>query len=166
MEENLRRSKRLLEKCRCILREEKIPASEYIQRLTINGRVRSRFGKCTKKGSGYEIELSGHLMEADDTAIETVILHELLHTCPRCLNHGKLWKAYAEKLNHKYGYRITATSSYHSMGLEDPGSRETVKYMIKCTKCGTEYPRKRKCSLVENVDRYRCGKCGGKLEIH
>ena len=166
MEENLRRSKRLLEKCRCILREEKIPASENIQKLTINERVRSRFGKCTKKGSCYEIELSGHLMGADDTVIETVILHELLHTCPRCLNHGKLWKSYAEKLNRKYVYRITATSSYNSMGVKDPGSRETVKYLVKCTKCGTEFPRKRMCSLVENVDRYRCGKCGGKLEIH
>ena len=166
MEENLRRSEWLLEKCRNILREEKIPASENIQKLTINERVRSRFGKCTKKGSCYEIELSGHLMGADDTVIETVILHELLHTCPRCLNHGKLWKSYAEKLNRKYGYRITATSSYNSMGLKDPGSREPVKYLVKCTKCGTEFPRKRMCSLVENVDRYRCGKCGGKLEIH
>ena len=164
--EQLKRAEMLLEKCREILRMERIPASENIKKLTINGRVRSRFGKCTKTAGGYDIELSGRLMGADDTAIETVILHELLHTCPRCLNHGKQWKTYAAKLNGKYGYRITATSSYKSMGLKDPGSREQVKYLVKCTKCGQEYPRKRKCNLVENVDRYRCGKCGGKLEIH
>lgn len=166
MDDKLKRAAVLLERCRKIMREEKIPVSEKINKLTVNGRVRSRFGKCTKTAMGYDIELSGYLMDADDTAIETVILHELLHTCPKCLNHGKLWKAYAEKLNRKYGYQIAATSSYSSIGLKDPGSRETVKYMITCTRCGAEFPRKRKCSLVENVDRYRCGKCGGKLEIH
>ena len=168
MKEQKQQEKRaavLLQKCRNMLREEGIPASERITKLTLNYRVRSRFGKCTKMAAGYEIELSGRLMDAEDSVIETVILHELLHTCPRCLNHGKLWKAYAEKLNRKYGYCIRSATTYESLGLENPGSREQVKYLIICRNCGAQYPRKRRCSLVENVDRYRCGKCGGKLEI-
>ena len=51
------------------------------------------------------------------------------------------------------------------LGLENPGSRESIKYRIVCTKCGQEYPRRRKCSLTEHPERYSCGKCGGKLEI-
>ena len=166
MDYELRRAEILLEKCRTLLRNEKIPAAEKINRLIINDRVRSRFGKCTKDKDGYTIELSRRLLDGDDKAVETVILHELLHTCPRCLNHGKRWKVYAERLNGKYGYKITSTTSYKALGLEDPGSRESVKYIVICTKCGMQIPRKRRCRLVENVDRYYCGKCGGKLEIH
>ena len=168
MKEQIQQEKRaavLLQKCRNILREEGIPASDRITKLTVNYRVRSRFGRCVRTGQEYEIELSGRLLEAEDRVIETVILHELLHTCPRCLNHGTLWKAYAEKLNRKYGYHIRPTTTYESLGLKDPGSREAVKYLVVCRNCGARYPRKRRCSLVENVDRYRCGKCGGKLEI-
>lgn len=166
MQEYMKRAEALLLKCRRILKKENIPAADRITKLIINGRTRRRFGKCTREKNGYAIELSQHLLSADDTAVETVILHELLHTCPGCMNHGSKWKSYAERLNQKYGYHIKSVSTYDAFGLEDPGSRETVKYMVVCTECGAEYPRKRKCSLVENVDRYRCGKCGGKLEIY
>lgn len=165
MSEEKKRVERLLEKCRRILEVEKIPVSDRIDGICINYRVRSRFGKCTKTADSYIIELSGKLMEAEDKEIETVILHELLHTCPRCLNHGSRWKAYAERVNQKYGYQITTRTSYEALGLVAPESREKVKYLVVCSKCGMEYPRRRKCSLVENVDRYTCGKCGGKLEI-
>lgn len=155
----------LLETCRNILRTEGIPAAEKITGIKINRRARSRFGRCTKTRSGYEIEVSEQLLKCDEKEIETVLLHELLHTCPKCMNHGQLWKRYAEILNRKYGYNITVRTSYEKLGLENPGSRESIKYRIVCTKCGQEYPRRRKCSLTENPERYSCGKCGGKLEI-
>lgn len=165
------RAECLLEKCREILMREGIPAAKDISGPVINDRIRSRFGSCKKTGSKregngkYIIEISGRLMECDDPAVETVLLHELLHTCPGCMNHGKRWKAYAEMLNRKYGYDIRPASRYEAFGLEDPGSKEPVRYRIVCKKCGMEIVRKRRCPLVENVDRYRCGKCGGRLEI-
>ena len=162
---DLKRVKELLEKSRQLLREEKIPASEKIKALKINHRIRSRFGRCIKTAGGYEIELSGRMMAASDRDIETVLLHELLHTCPGCMNHGKRWAEYAAWINRKYGYKISTTTTYESLGLENPGSRESVRYMVRCKSCGAEYPRKRMCSLIRDVDRYRCGKCGGKLEI-
>ena len=152
-------------KCRNILKEEGIPVSNNITGPVINSRAKSRFGRCTKVRGGYEIEISSRLLSCNDKIIETVILHELLHTCPKCMNHGSLWKLYAAIINEKYGYQITCRTNYETLGLQAPGSRETIKYMIVCTECGQKYPRKRKCRLVENVDRYRCGKCGGKLEI-
>ena len=46
------------------------------------------------------------------------------------------------------------------------GEAEYMKnYRIVCRECGMEIIRRRRCKLVENTDRYRCGKCGGKLEI-
>jgi len=163
-EEN--RLKVLMIKCRNTLKQEGIPASENITGPTINCRARSRFGRCRKTAAGYEIEISRSLLECSDRQIETVLYHELLHTCPKCMNHGKLWKYYAARLNEKYGCSITVSTSYEKMGLENPGSRENVKYLVVCSQCGQTYPRKRRCKLVDDVDRYRCGKCGGKLEIH
>lgn len=165
------RAEHLMEKCRDILRKEKIPASERIAGLKINDGIRSRFGSCRKVhgadncSADYQIEISGRLMTGDDKAIETVLLHELLHTCYGCMNHGKRWRQYAMRLNQKYGYEIKATSGYEAFGLEDPGRREQVRYRIVCVNCGMEFTRKRRCPIVVNTDRYRCGKCGGRLEI-
>jgi len=180
-EKREKRAEALLEKCIKLLQDEGIPVSSRIQGVIINPGIRSRFGSCRKvtagkntdagrnkdggRGAAYRIELSSRLMEAADRDIETVLLHELLHTCPQCMNHGSLWKSHAARLNEKYGYQIKATSRYEDFGLNNPGSRETVKYRIVCTGCGLEMTRKRRCSLVENIDRYRCGKCGERLKI-
>lgn len=157
---------RLAEKCRTLLRQEKIPVSERIRSIVLNSRAKSRFGKCTLKNGWYEIEVSSILLDADDCTIETVILHELLHTCPGCMNHGTKWKYYAHRMNQKYGYKIARVNGYEQLGLEAPENRESIKYRIVCSQCGQEYLRKRNCRLVEHVDKYRCGKCGGKLEIN
>lgn len=165
------RAEQLLEKCRELLQSEKIPVCEGIIGLKINDGIRSRFGSCRKvqgvkkMNPEFEIEISGRMMNADDRAIETVLLHELIHTCYGCMNHGKRWKQYAGKLNQKYGYEIKPSSRYEAFGLKDPGSREEIHYRIVCMNCGMEITRKRRCPLVVNTDRYRCGKCGGKLEI-
>ena len=164
--EEQRRAEKLFEKCRAILKKENIPISDYIRSIQINRRAKSRFGKCTEIKGVYEIEISSELLHLEDHKIETVILHELIHTCRGCMNHGSRWKQYAARINTVYGYEITVRTSFAKLGLDTPESREQVKYMVMCSKCGAQYPRRRKCSLVENVDRYRCGKCGGTLEIH
>ena len=151
--------------CRDLLRKEGIPAAEKIKGPVVNHRVRSRFGRCMKTASGYEIEVSSRVLACDVKQVETILLHELLHTCPNCMNHGVQWKQYAKQLNGKYGYRITSRTSYETLGIEDPGSRETIKYLVVCTGCGLEIQRKRRCRLTEHPEQYRCGKCGGTLEI-
>lgn len=165
MEQNKKRTDALLMKCRSILKEEGIPAAENIEGPIINSRVRSWFGRCRKTESGFVIEISSRLLDSSDKEIETVLIHELLHTCPGCMNHGRIWKKYAAYLNGKYGYMITGKTSYEKMGIENPGSRESVKYLVVCTKCGQEIPRRRMCPLVQHTEAYRCGKCGGKFEI-
>ena len=170
------RAENLLQECMEMLRKEGIPVSEHILGIVINPRIRSRFGSCRRveernkrgrviKTAGYRIELSRHMMDCGDEDIKTILFHELLHTCPRCMNHGRTWKTYADHLNKKYGLNIKTTARYSDFGMEEPAGREEVKYRIVCQSCGQELARKRRCSLVENTDRYRCGKCGGMLKI-
>lgn len=50
----------------------------------------------------------------EEKIIQMTIVHELLHTCEGCFNHGAKWKYYAEVMNNKYGYQITRIYSHKS----------------------------------------------------
>ena len=63
------------------------------------------------------------------------------------------------------------------MGLADAdGSRDSAagrktdpssgraKYIIRCRKCGREYPRQRCSPVIKNPKAYRC-RCGGRLTV-
>ena len=84
--------------------------------------------------------------------------HELLHTCPRCMNHKLLWKTYAGKMNNAYSYCITATTKEALVEYEE----KPVKYMLQCTKCKRQFPRMKLTAVVQHPERYHCG-CGGKI---
>jgi len=146
-----------------------IPFADNIAKIEVNSRAKSRFGACRniKKGTDdcFVIELSEELFKCSDNEIKEVLHHEIIHTCKGCMNHGEKWKRYALLLNSLYGYNIKRTTSYEKLGIEKPVSKEAVKYIVKCEKCGTEFKRKRKCRLVSNVKEYRCGKCGGRLYL-
>ena len=43
--------------------------------------------------------------------------------------------------------------------------REKIKYLVKCRKCGREFPRKRRSAVTENPKAYRC-QCGGELNVY
>lgn len=175
MEIFYKRAARLFDDCQMLLRQEGIPISDRVLPLKINTRAKSRFGCCkvVRQGgrtaglsqSKFQIEISSAMADAADWDVKNVLLHELIHTCPGCMNHGKRWKLYADRINLKYGYGIKATSRYSDFGLEEPEKAEQAKYLIICKSCGMEIRRKRRSKLVENTDKYRCGKCGGALEI-
>lgn len=172
----------LLEEVLSDFKELGIPVSERIlTEIKINTRAKSRFGSCRKvwKASGgvwvtrpvsilqkpyFQIEICEAMLDADEQEIKNVLAHELLHTCYGCYNHGKRWKAYAEKINNMYGYNITSTTTYDKIGLEKPEKKVTYRYRIECRKCGKIFYRQRKSKLIENPGRYRCT-CGGKLKV-
>lgn len=175
--------KALLQEVLSQCKKENIPISDYIlPDITINSRAKSRFGACRKvplnklsnndlqnvmmkKKVNYffQIELCKSMMNANEQEIKNVVAHEVLHTCSGCYNHGKLWKAYATKLNNIYGYNITSTTTYEKVGIQKPEKKETYRYKITCQKCGKEFYRMKKSKLVTDTTRYRCG-CGGKLK--
>lgn len=164
-------------------RELNIPVPYNIsENVRVNPRPKRRFGCCRRNGDSFIVEVSGFIMECDESKIRNVLAHEILHTCPGCNNHGKIWKEYASAMNAAYGYHIKRTSSFDEMGLDDPAElaesadgvhgsgnaatahrrSSSVKYIIKCRKCGREYPRKKRSKVVKEIGSYRCS-CGGRL---
>lgn len=146
----------------------KIPVPDNIStQVYVNPRPKRRFGCCSTKGGKFCIEISEFLLEADVQKIKGVIAHEVLHTCRGCRDHGMRWKEYAGKMNKAYGYDIKRVSSFEEMGLETiarPDKESSIKYIIKCQKCGKEYPRQRFTCVMQKIDAYRC-QCGGKLTL-
>ena len=70
-----------------------IPASAQIDpQVRVNTRAKKRYGRCIFRDGRYEIELSARLQAADSSVVHTVLAHEVLHTCPGCMNHGARWK--------------------------------------------------------------------------
>lgn len=152
------------------LKEIGIPVSKNIEKVSINTRAKSRFGACKVRKNtlgerNYTIEISSEILSCEIKDISSIIIHELLHTCKGCFNHGKKWKIYSALVKEKLGYNISRTQSYESLGLNKPDEKEGIKYVVKCSGCGAEFPRKRLCNLVKNPHNYRCSKCGNILYL-
>ncbi len=150
------------------LRSIGIPVSTQIDDVIINTRAKSRLGACklmkTSQGKkSFTIEISSETLKCSVDKITEVVIHELLHTCPGCFNHGKKWKSYGEKVYEKLGYRITRVTKYEELGLAKPVKKQETVYTVKCKGCGQIYTRKRMCPLVKNPENYKCGKCGSSL---
>lgn len=115
----------------------------------------------------HHIEISKWVMLLNDTIIKNTIIHEIIHCFPNCNNHGKEFKKYATYINQKLGYNISRVGNkeddYKESNLEFERESDNYKYKIICKKCGQIIYRKRlKKDLIK---KYRCGKCGGKLQI-
>lgn len=116
--------------CTGVLDSLNIPYDRNVS-VKYNGRISRKWGYCRKLPQGhFEISVSVVLGEDDapDKAIKSVIFHELLHTCPGCMNHGKKWKEYARVVSKITGVRIRAVSDAESMKIKE-------KYIVKCRKC-------------------------------
>lgn len=115
----------------------------------------------------HHIEISKWVMELDDKIIKNTIMHEVIHCLPYCNNHGKEFKKYAKYINENLGYDISRVGNkaedYKKSNLEYHDETKKYKYKILCKKCGAIIYRQR--LQVNKIKSYRCGKCGGKLEI-
>lgn len=150
----------LLEQVAAQARALGIPISQQLcPQVQINARAVSRFGCCYRRGNGYVIELVEGLLTGPELACRQTLAHELLHTCPGCSNHGPLWKSYAQQMNRAYGYQITRTGTFQSLGLPDT---RPVRHLVVCQQCGRQFRRARASALVLHPERYRC-QCGGRL---
>ena len=157
---------RLLQKVQAQARQAGIPISPNIDpHIAVNTRARHRFGQCINRGGHYTIELSAQLLTAPEEACCQTIAHELIHTCPGCGNHGPLFRQYAEIMNRRCGYHISRVNTREEMGLPTEGaSAPAAKYLLRCQRCGKEFPRSRRSAAVDHPSRYTCP-CGGPLEL-
>ncbi len=134
-------------------------------RYCVNTRAKKRLGLCRRFADGsYEIQVSDvFASDKDDEAIKRVLIHELLHTLPGCMNHGKRWGYYARKVNASYPYEVARCSPVPP-GMQ-PLPTKAPRYRIVCSGCGAEIFRQKASRLVREPFRYRCGRCGGRLHV-
>ena len=151
-----------LEKAISMIKALHIPVSIAINPdVVVNERATKIWGRCKRNpNKSYDIEINIRLLaEANDDAIIEIMLHEVLHTCPDCLNHGPLWKQYAKEVNKAYGINISRTSSAEALGVE-----RKYKYHLQCENCGGDIYRQNKSDMVKYPNFYHCAKCGGNLK--
>ena len=142
------------------LRGMGVPISREISpQVEVNSRAQRRLGCCIQKEGAFTIQVSARLLGQPEL-LRNTLLHELLHTCYGCQNHGKRWKAYAQRVGEALGVEITRTVPLE--GPAQPLRQEPVKYLLQCQSCGRLIPRRRLSKAVKYPSRYRCP-CGGKL---
>lgn len=130
---------------------------------TLNNRLSIR-GRCIKVMSDtFEVQLSGrHFKEyfarGEYDTIKGIILHEMCHAMPNGFNHGTTWKAYADKLNKRFGYNISRLAEMDDVSSKIKG----LTHIVYCRFCDEEFATSKKAH--ENINRYRCSKCKGELE--
>ena len=160
---------RLYVECEKELRRINMDFSEYIRKVSVNGRLRTTIGIChyDYRTGWYTIEINPVLLadNVDDMEVKDTIIHEMLHTCPGCMDHGYEWKRRADRVNRMLGYHVSRTASSKRLleaGVKD--MRESYKYALECVDCGNQFKYRRWCASLENPSRYRCGKCHGELK--
>ncbi len=157
---------RLLQKVLTEAKAVGVPVSDHIDsHITINKRAKQRFGRCNLVGKKYTIELSEMLLTAPEFSCCQTIAHELIHTCPGCMNHGTMFKKYAALMNRAYGYDIKRTNTLDEMGIAgQPEMDKKGMATLICRKCGRKIYRVPGHPAVLHPERYRCI-CGGGFTV-
>ena len=146
--------------------------------ISVNNRIKRRWGQCKhvfagigadgKRKYNHSIDISSILLD-DNTPVEALrntIIHEILHTCPGCNNHGVGWKRRADQVNKKFGYNIKSRSSAEDKMVPDSVMEEykKPKYILRCKKCGYEVGMYRMSKFVKHPSWFAHSNCGGDFE--
>lgn len=140
-----------------------------IVKFEVNTRAKKRWGQCKRTPEGYYININSVLLDernSENGLMETII-HEILHTCNGCMNHGAEWQRLAEEVNRVYGYKVKRTNSAEEKGMDmalvTDMYKIAYKYALECTNCHHVYQYARAGKVVKNPSRYRCGYCNSQL---
>lgn len=142
-----------------------LPLGKIDTRLHFS-RSSTRLGSCRKERGMYKISLSVYILE-DKEAVQSTIAHELVHTCRGCMNHGSSFQRTGRMVETKLGIPVSSKASREESersGIKDAYIKK-ARYRIRCRNCDAVLYRQKKSALVLNPDRYRCGKCGGRLSV-
>jgi SprT-like protein len=127
----------------------------FRHRARFNHRLRTTGGRYLLKT--HDIELNPrHLQEHGEAELIGIIKHELCHYHLHLA--GKGYK-HADRDFKTLLAQVGGSRYCQQVG---EGRRSLpFKYELICRQCGMSYKRKRKL----NPARYRCGRCGGKLQL-
>jgi len=154
------------------LTEYAIRSMEYLDNIgieygniidfTVNTRARNRWGQCRAVPGGYTININASLLDErnDENGLINTIIHELLHSCKGCMNHGENWKRLAARVYQAYGFNIKRTNSAAEKGVkEETRPEKPVKHKFVCEGCGQVITRQRESDFTKRYDKYTCGRC-------
>lgn len=159
----LERVKKLYEEAKKECRATNIPFKENVP-IEVSKRMTRSLGRCYYNYiDGYKIKISAQIKPLSDKELKQVIVHEILHTCKGCMNHGSKWQSYAKKMNHTYGYDISRLASEEVCNQLKDVRQEEGKYVIECQVCKAIIPRTKMSNLVKHPEWYAC-QCGGNLK--
>ena len=121
--------------------------------VTVNTRAKSRWGQTKLRDGNYSINIASVLVsdESPIKACKSTMFHEILHTMPNCMNHGKVWQGYVDRVNKAYGYNISRVSA------SNEGDKQGVKlereinyhYTITCQDCKRQWKYQRDCNITK-----------------
>ena len=143
-----------------------------VTEVTVNYRAKSRWGQCVRDNARGTFTINIRcdlLMEyASEKGLKETILHELIHTCPHCMNHGPEWVKWVELVNDCYAYAIKrantaedkgmAAEYYEAIKIEREQKRMNAKYRFHCRDCGQVIVRTRRSQFTEWYMLYTCGR--------
>ena len=135
-----------------------IPVAKDIT-LRINTRAKKRMGLCERNPltNAYIVEAS-YFALVNKEQVENTLIHELLHTCEGCMNHGNLWKQYADKVKMYFNINIERTFSMSE--LEECGIIiPKAKYTVYCSECGNSWDKHKQSNITKHPENYKCS-CG------
>lgn len=96
--------------------------------------------------------------------LKDTIIHELIHTCDGCYDHGSKFQSIARQINNAYGYLIETrvNDADHKIvsSIYKPKER---KYKISCPTCGKTWGYKIKSKAYKYPEKFICTKCKSKL---
>lgn len=125
-----------------------------VTELAENPRLSATWGRCRKITQyTYKIEVKSKLLDEDvphDVLMNTM-LHELIHTCNGCMNHGELFKRYAARLNRAGWYVNTYVTEAELKAV--PQEPTIYRYRVTCEACGKEWNYSRRGAVVRSLQR-------------
>lgn len=153
--------------CENQLKEINIPIGNVLFYDSLND---EKWGECQKyTENDFVISINSVLINREfESELCNTIIHELLHTCPDCYNHGAKWTMFAKRIKECFNYDIKVFNSCHDKNI-DPlffAKKNNYKYILTCKKCGESYFRRKGSRLIKDYDKYRCSICGGDLRLN
>lgn len=91
------------------------------------------WGQCCDHDGEFEILINEIYRKGkrDLAHLKETMIHEILHTCDRCQNHGQEFWDHAKKMDEMYGYHIFSTDLE-----EEETSKSPLHHPVICPNCG------------------------------
>ena len=108
------------------MRADKFPIAEKVG-VVMDKTQKTCFATCQRirKDGSFIIHLMPALMEMDEDIVDNTIVHEIIHTCPGCWNHGSEFHNLGRKATMQYGLKYPIDTKGDSFQSNELAKTET-----------------------------------------